>query len=136
MRDIAVRSKADVERYHRWISEQACAHCNRPGCSQVAHYCGFRQYAYGKSKAKKGDDWFVAPLCHVGGNDCHSKMDRYLLGEAVASDVIAEWDSLPRHVRKELAHCYQSELFQHWILNYQRLARIQGVISEIKVTLE
>ena len=47
--------------------------CGIVGASQAAHI-----HLYGqKSTGKKVNDNQVVPLCHVGANGCHEKVDAY-----------------------------------------------------------
>lgn len=47
--------------------------CKIEGHTQAAHMHKYGQ----KSKGKKVCDTQARPLCTVGGNDCHGKLDRH-----------------------------------------------------------
>jgi hypothetical protein len=77
----------------RWISEQACMACKIEMSSQAAHL-----HRYGeKSKSKKVSDSQARPLCHEGANNCHYKVDRYIIWnsgereEAIDLPIYALW---------------------------------------------
>jgi hypothetical protein len=54
--------------------DQACVNCGQAdGTVVAAHYTGMRAPWFGKGKAIKGHDFFVADLCHR----CHSAFDQY-----------------------------------------------------------
>ena len=66
---------ADIKRYHQWIATLPCAECGIEGHTQTAHYSGLSKSKLGGGMAKKSSDLLVAPLCHAGGNGCHSLFD-------------------------------------------------------------
>lgn len=68
-------TQAELNRYHRWVSEQPCIECGIEGATQVAHYHGFRKHDFGGGMGKKSDDMMVFPLCHEGANGCHKEYD-------------------------------------------------------------
>ena len=65
--------KADIKRYHKWVSEQPCVLCKIEGGSQVCHYTGMDGHMFGRGRGKKAHHLMVFPACQ----DCHSMVDNY-----------------------------------------------------------
>ncbi len=55
-------TKAEIDRYRRFVSTLACAHCGIEGYTQVAHS---NDYDHGKGKGLKAHWLAEAPLCHT-----------------------------------------------------------------------
>lgn len=70
--------KTRSEDYRRLVAGLPCVLCGLEGYAQAAHPNS------NKAKGVKADDLLCFPLCSAGGNDCHSRFDRYEICHASA----------------------------------------------------
>lgn len=75
--------------------DRPCIRCSRPGETRPAHYCGFRQHAYGKGRGIKADDTMTAEFCQAC-DDLFSEASYHL------------WPGGSKSVER-------SEEFLHWV---------------------
>ena len=84
-------TKADREAEHR-----GCIRCGREGETRNAHYCGFRQHAYGKGGSIKGNRLAMAEFCQ----SCD---------DLFSESSYDKWDDGSKSINR-------SEQFLHWCI--------------------
>lgn len=72
-------TRAELERYRRFVASLPCANCGIEDSSQCAHYSGLASYHLGRGMGRKAHDLMTMPLCHEGANGCHAAYDRHEL---------------------------------------------------------
>lgn len=81
-------TKAERERYRRFVASLPCAHCTLEGSTQCAH---IDSQAFGKGMQIKAHDFAALPLCNQSGNDCHTKFGKKeLYGEDTTAWGVAQ----------------------------------------------